>query len=76
VCSYLGDVEYVDKTFDLYYCEQGHGRPTLVARGSDAPHDYASGMELSMVDPVLREALERAKRRGFVPVDVEVTFGR
>jgi len=64
LCTYLGEAEYGDRVFDLYFCSQGHSVPTVIARGSDNPHDYTSGLALAEVDPLLREALERAKRRG------------
>lgn len=72
LCTYLGFAEHEGRGFDLYYCSQGHELPTLIARASDNPHDYTSGMALAAVDPVLREALERAKRRGLVALDYNV----
>jgi hypothetical protein len=65
-CVFLGAVEFDDRFYDLYFCEQGHFFPTIIARGSSDPHDYTSGIALAEVDPVLHEAYERAKERGFI----------
>ncbi len=75
LCEYLGEAEWGGRVFDLYYCKQGHGAETVIARGGNAPHDYSSGLALAAIDPVLREAFERAKRRGFLPVDSVVNEG-
>jgi len=68
-CTFLGTTEYEDRVYDLYYCAQGHLFPTVIARGSSNPHDYSSGLALAAIDPVLREAYERSKERGFIPMD-------
>jgi hypothetical protein len=68
-CVFLGTTEFDGANYDLYYCAQGHLFPTIIARGSSDPHNYASGMALAAIDPVLREAYERSKQRGYIPVD-------
>jgi hypothetical protein len=73
-CVYLGEAEWGGRVFDLYYCHQGHMIPTVIARASSNPHDYSSGMEMAEVDPVLFEARERAKARGLLAQDIEVSF--
>jgi hypothetical protein len=65
-CTFLGTGEYSGRLYDLYFCKQGHLTPTVIARGSSAPHDYSSGLQLAAIDPVLREAYERARRAGLV----------
>lgn len=65
-CTFLGTGEFAGRIYDLYFCKQGHLLPTVIARASGAPHDYSSGLELARVDPVLREAYERARRAGLV----------
>lgn len=70
-CVFLGVGLTADqRAYDLYFCEQGHLVPTVIARGSSDPHDYTSGFVLAFVDPVLREALERARKRGLIHVDL------
>jgi hypothetical protein len=54
-CTPLG--QYNDH--DLYHCEQG-GMPTIIARFSDEPADYKSGLVFKDVDPELQEAARRA----------------
>jgi hypothetical protein len=68
-CQFLGSAEFEDRVYDLYYCRQGHLFPTVIARGSSDSHDYTSGMALAAIDPVLREAYERAKDKGFISLD-------
>jgi hypothetical protein len=68
-CKFLGTAERDGRHFDLYFCDQGHLIPTVIARGSNQPHDYTSGMSLVAHDALLFEAFERAKRRGFIPAD-------
>lgn len=75
LCSYLGVFEFGERTFDLYFCSQGHAFPTVIARGSSNPHDYSSGILLAQFDPPLYEALRRAKEAELVAQDVEVTLG-
>lgn len=65
-CVFLGTGEHGSRVYDLYFCEQGHLVPTVIARASSDPHDYTSGFVLAFVDPVLREALERARKKGLV----------
>ena len=54
-CVYLG--EYGDA--DLYFCNQS-GIKTVIARYSDEPSDYISGMEFTSVNKDLMEAKKRA----------------
>jgi hypothetical protein len=68
-CVFLGTCQYEERDYDLYFCKQGHFFPTIIARGSSDPHDYTSGLALAAVDPVLREAYERSKERGFIAMD-------
>ncbi len=68
-CVFLGTAEYDGRDYDLYFCKQGHMFPTVIARGSSDAHDYTSGMSLAVVDPVLREAYERARARELIPTD-------
>lgn len=71
-CRYLGDAVHAGRRFDLYYCERGHFYPTVLARGSSHPHDVVTGIALALVDVVLWEAVERARRKGWFPQDVPV----
>jgi hypothetical protein len=68
-CVFLGTTDFDGREYDLYHCQQGHLFPTIIARGSSDPHDYTSGVALAAVDPVLREAYERSKQRGLIPMD-------
>jgi hypothetical protein len=70
-CTFLGTGEYAGRAFDLYFCNQGHLLPTVIARASSDPHDYSSGLQLAAIDPVLREAYERARKAGLAE---ELTF--
>ena len=72
-CIYLGDyTDYqpsqrqITAVFDLYYCPQGGGLPTVIARyGSEGP-DYTSGLAGAGVVPELAEAKKRAQERGLL----------
>lgn len=74
-CTYLG--RYAGTYFgkyeegDLYHCTQ-HTFPTVIARFSDRPQDYSSGMLLARDDPRLGEALKRARERGLVAAEPTV----
>jgi hypothetical protein len=69
LCTFLGVTENNGRKYDLYFCLQGHLRPTVIARRSNAPHDYTSGIESVPHDPLLLEAFERAKRLDLIPKD-------
>lgn len=71
LCKYLGPLDHLGRRFDLYYCSQGHLRPTLIARHGSSPHECTSGMEFATQDPIMFEAFERAKRMGYLPVDAK-----
>lgn len=61
-CVFLGPHE----GFDLYFCTQGGAFPTVIARASDEPSDYISGLALADHDPLLGEARRRASERGLL----------
>jgi len=43
-CTFLGQYEWRQHTFDLYHCIQGGGLPTVIARFSSDGPDYESGI--------------------------------
>lgn len=52
---------------DLYWCMQGtKNRPTLIARFSDDPPDYLSGIPFRKVYPELAKAYVLAQARGLL----------
>jgi hypothetical protein len=53
------------KEIDLYYCAQG-SLPTVVARYSDDPDDYESGLAVADQYPDLAVAKKLAQARGLV----------
>lgn len=58
-CVFLGTYQ---NTFDLYFCDkQGPTRPTVIARHSDKPEDYLSGLYFATKDGL--ESLYEAKKR-------------
>lgn len=61
-CTFLG--KYRDA--DLYYCPQGGNITTVIARFSDTPWDYASGLSAYMCDVYLLEARSRAIAQGLL----------
>ncbi len=64
-CHFLGHHRAEEMDFDLYYCGQGGGLPTVVARfGNDGP-EYLSGLNMTLT-PALVEAQKRAKEKGLV----------
>ena len=64
-CKFLGEwFEY-----DLYFHPAEHGIETIVARSSDVPEDYISGIDLIRYFPALREAKRRAQEAGFLNKD-------
>jgi hypothetical protein len=60
VCSFLG--QHGDA--DLYVCSFSKRPQTVIARYSDEPHDYASGLGSRVPD--LQEAERRARERGML----------
>jgi hypothetical protein len=74
-CMFLGQ----EDGYDLYACPQGYGSPTVIARRSSEPSDYASGLPVALRlrhDPglaavipygrALVAALERAEYLGIL----------
>jgi len=74
-CVFLGPHDYCGHTFDLYFCAQW-GYPTVLARASDKPADYFSGLPLSHCHPILGEAKTRAQRMGLLSLPKERPMGR
>jgi hypothetical protein len=71
-CVFLGGFEFEDLLWDLYFCRDGEIElETVIARRSSDPHDYTGGLQLASYDPVLREARERARERGLLPLAPE-----
>lgn len=84
-CTFLGRFHYAHpaytrepKEVDLYHCTQGGHVPTVIARYSDEPGDYSSGMppagrsgKCDRNDPhyPLSVAYQRAVARG-LPIDI------
>ena len=63
-CVFLGRFQEVD----LYFCPLQQPMPTVIARRSDEPADYASGLALAEMDSALAEAKRRAIERGHLRV--------
>ncbi len=61
-CVFLGK----HRGNDLYFCDQGHNIPTVVARFGDEEHEYTSSIELAEHYPELKAALTLAVERGLV----------
>lgn len=59
-CVFLGRHE----RYDLYFCDQGGGLPTVIARYSSDGPDYISGLH-NTVAP-LKEAYVRAVATGLI----------
>lgn len=51
---------------DLYFCKQGGGMDTVIARHSSIGSDYASGLCFADVHPALGEAKKRAIKLGYL----------
>ena len=62
VCQFLGQ----HKQFDLYYCSDAPG-PMLIARYSNYPPSYISGLETETLCEPLALALDLAKEHDFLP---------
>lgn len=64
-CKFLGHFNQ----FDLYFCEQLCG-PTVIARKSDDPPDYTSGISFGIKNnrSELHEALVRALAAGYITI--------
>lgn len=63
-CTYLGKSKREGVYADLYHCVQFGAIPTIIARYSDRPSDYASGIPFKDTHPHLKEAYRRAEERG------------
>lgn len=61
-CRFLGPHE----DLDLYFCLQGGGLPTVIARYGDNEPDYKSGLHTADYDDDLGEARKRAVEAGFL----------
>lgn len=68
-CHFLGTLQASTGPCDLY--AHVNGVPTVIARYSDEPSDYASGLCFSYgMNPVLTEARNRAVAQGLLPFDL------
>lgn len=63
-CTFLGGHEEKDEYADLYFCDQLHKLPTVIARFSSEGADYTSGLGSSI--PALVEAETIARKRGLL----------
>lgn len=66
-CVFLGGMEAVEglrPALDLWFCPQGGSLPTVIARFSDDPPDYESGIHGNS-EPLI-EARRRARERGLL----------
>jgi len=76
-CVFLGSYEHKGCLCDLYFCGQGGpGGPgdhnTVIARYSDDPPDYASGMTFALLGhQPAKEALDRAVAQGLTTIEHE-----
>jgi hypothetical protein len=61
-CIFLGSYE----GNDLYYCCINPRLETIIARHSNKPDDYTSGLFLYRVDPLITEGVMRAKSKGYL----------
>lgn len=79
-CQYLGRYDHKGQSHDLYTCQQEIGGPTVIARWSDDPADYESGLSFGMREgsglysTPLQEAHARAVIRGFLPPPMSVAL--
>lgn len=74
-CVSLGDIVAGGKTADLYFCRGAGPSPTVIARYSDEPSDYASGMAFTNVENGSAELIVariRAEARGLCGKSVPV----
>lgn len=55
-CSFLGRYETDGLIFDLYFCDQGGGLPTVIARDGNDPDSYLSGWSSNDFHPALNHA--------------------
>jgi hypothetical protein len=69
-CTFLGRYRCHDlrwpPDYDLYYCLQGGGSPTVIARYDDEGSHYFSGIVFGNNGSPLKEAYERAKAKGLL----------
>lgn len=70
---YLGDYVFQHRVLDLYFDDQGGQLPTVIARFSDEPANYTSGLEFAFVAEArgdekhpLLVAMKRAIEKGFL----------
>jgi len=74
--TFLGDCDYDGQVYDLYFDPQIPGIPTVIARFSNEPADYASGLGFALkadvngeVDHPLYIAMNRAIEDGLLKVE-------
>ena len=65
ICKSLGEFE----KYDLYFCTETSGSKTVVARFSNRPEDYISGLAIVNDNPPLAEAKKRAIEKGYLKGD-------
>ena len=76
LCVYLGIcIDHSQKNefqplVDLYYHDAGN--PTVLARYSDEPGDYSSGLLFATSTHVLKEAYKRAKCHGLIRPEIDL----
>lgn len=61
-CHFLGTY----READLYFCDQANRIPTVIARHSDRPDDYTSGLAFAAAVPIIGEAARRAVAYGWI----------
>lgn len=54
--------------FDLYFCDHGGFRPTVISRWGNDGSEYSSGLEIAHLDNPLGEAKRRAINNGLLSV--------
>jgi hypothetical protein len=64
-CVFLGRCDVLASQRDLYFCKQAGTLPTVIARYSDEPSDFTSGLGSRMYE--LIEAEKRARDAGLLP---------
>lgn len=64
-CTFLGRfVNEHGRHCDLYHCDQDKMGPTVLARWSDLPSNYSSGIAFIPHIDAIREAAKRAAKLG------------
>ncbi len=61
-CTFLGTY----RAHDLYFCSKQPTGPTVLARYGHDGREYSSGIAFAAHDPIIGEALARARARGLV----------